>query len=107
MAAYVISVAKVLDAQAWVRYRAIAGPASARYGARYLARGATPAQTQVSSRGSLTPDHTVTIIEFPSMELLQSWYDSPEYSAARAIAATACERDLLFVEGVIPDLPIA
>lgn len=102
MPAYVVSVARVLDAEAWARYRAIAGLASALYGARYLARGQKPDLAQASPASPVGAEHTVTIIEFPSMELLRQWYDSAEYAPARVIAQTACERDLLFVEGAVP-----
>jgi len=42
------------------------------------------------------------VIEFPSMEQLRAWYDSPEYALARDIARNALRRRLLFVEGVGP-----
>jgi len=42
----------------------------------------------------------VNVIEFPSMEQLKAWYDSPEYAPARAIARKALRRRLLFVDGV-------
>jgi hypothetical protein len=47
----------------------------------------------------------IVVIEFPSMDQLKTWYDSPEYRVARTIAQTALGRRLLFVEG--KNAPIA
>lgn len=99
MPAYVISIAQVVDPSAWQHYRDLAASASALFGARYVARGATPEFADTALTG--TPDGaTVTIIEFPSMAVVHEWYSSPEYAPAKAIAATAAKRSLVFVESV-------
>ncbi len=41
------------------------------------------------------------MVEFPSIEHANTWYDSPEYAEARAITPAAFRgRLLMFVEGV-------
>ena len=96
MAAYSITDVEVLDADALARYREVAGPAVARYGGRFLVRGAEP----VVAEDEWPSGQRVNVIEFPSIEQLKAWYDSPEYAAARAIARKALRRRLLFVDGV-------
>jgi len=40
------------------------------------------------------------VVEFPTMEILQSWYRSTDYAEALAVRETALTRRLLFVQGV-------
>ena len=42
----------------------------------------------------------VVIIGFESVEAARRWYDSPEYTAARAVRQRAAESALLLAEGV-------
>jgi uncharacterized protein (DUF1330 family) len=98
MAAYSITDVEVLDADEFKRYREVAGAAVARYGGRFLVRGAEP----VVAEGEWPSGQRVNVIEFPSMDQLRAWYDSPEYAPARDIAKNALRRRLLFVEGVDP-----
>jgi uncharacterized protein (DUF1330 family) len=94
--AYSITEVEVLDADGYSHYRELAKAAVARYGGRFLVRGADP----VVAEGDWSPGQRIVVIEFPSMEQLRAWYDSPEYGPARAIARSAMRRRLLFVEGI-------
>ena len=98
MPAYSITDVEVLDTDGFRRYRELAGPAVERYGGRFLVRGAEP----VVAEGEWPSGQRVNVIEFPSMEQLKAWYDSPEYAPAGEIAKSALRRRLLFVEGVDP-----
>ena len=42
----------------------------------------------------------VVILSFPSMAEAKAWYDSPEYTAARAHRYQAADYRVIFVEGV-------
>lgn len=95
MAAYVISDLQVRDPSSIVEYRTLAAESIARYGGRYLARGGTIHPIE----GGWTPE-SIVVVEFPSMQRAREWFDSPEYAGARAIAARALSRRLIFVEGV-------
>jgi uncharacterized protein (DUF1330 family) len=86
---------KVLDATAIVEYRTLAAQSVEQYGGRYLARGGTIHPVA----GDWTPE-SIVIIEFPSMQRAHEWFESAEYAKARAIAADALSRRLIFVEGV-------
>jgi len=94
--AYTITEVEVVDADGYQRYRELAQAAVAQHGGRFLVRGAKP----IVAEGDFPPRQSVVVIEFPSMDLLKAWYDSPQYRAARRVARTALRRRLLFLEGV-------
>jgi uncharacterized protein (DUF1330 family) len=83
---------KVIDAEAYGRYAALAGPAIARHGGAFLARGGRYVQLEGNDR----PRNVVA--RFPSLEAAVDCYHSPEYQAALAHARGAAERDLMVVE---------
>ena len=97
MSAYVISEVDVRDAAGFEAYRTIAAKAIAQYGGRYLVRGGA---ANVAEGGP--PPNTIIVVEFPTMERLREWYDSPEYAEALKVRRTALDRRLIFVEGVAP-----
>jgi uncharacterized protein (DUF1330 family) len=63
MTAYSITDVEVLDPEGFKRYRELAAPAVARYGGRFLVRGAEP----VVAEGEWPSEQRVNVIEFPSM----------------------------------------
>ena len=97
MSAYVISEVEVRDAAGFEAYRTIAARAIAQYGGRYLVRGGAASVVE----GGPLPK-TIIVVEFPTMERLREWYDSPEYAEALKVRRTALDRRLIFVEGVAP-----
>jgi len=92
MSALWIAHVKVLDAEAYGKYAALAGPAIAAHGGVFLARGGRYVQLEGNDR----PRNVVA--RFPSVEAAVACYQSPEYQAALAHAKGASERDLLVVE---------
>jgi uncharacterized protein (DUF1330 family) len=48
------------------------------------------------------PDETrrIIIIEFPSVEYAQKFYNSPEYTEVKKLRASAAEGEITIVEGV-------
>jgi uncharacterized protein (DUF1330 family) len=93
--AYSITEVEVIDEEGFKRYRELAQAAVTLYGGRFLVQGAKP----VVAEGEWPAQQRVVVIEFPSMDQLKTWYDSPEYRPARKIAQTALRRRLLFLEG--------
>ncbi|WP_347309748.1 DUF1330 domain-containing protein [Defluviimonas sp. SAOS-178_SWC] len=83
---------KVLDAEAYGKYAALAGPAIAKHGGVFLARGGRHVQLEGNDR----PRNVVA--RFPSLDAAVACYHSPEYQAALAHAKGASERDLMVVE---------
>lgn len=103
MKAYLVSQVEVIDPDAWEHYRELAAPAIAKFGGRYLVRGAEP---EVIEGSDWAPPHAekqrIIIAEFPDSASLHAWYASPEYAVAFAYRAAAVRRRLLFVDGVEP-----
>jgi len=93
MAAYVIGEVDILKPDIIKRYGAMVAAAVDEYGGRYLARGATP---QVLEGG---PAHRILVIEFPSVEQAQRWFQSPEYAEAKAVRQGASNLRLILIEG--------
>jgi uncharacterized protein (DUF1330 family) len=93
--AYVIVESETLDAELVAKYRTMATPTVAKYGGRYIARGAATEafEGEPSSR-------RVTIIEFPDVDAAQQWYHSPDYGEALALGKTAFKRRMILAPGL-------
>jgi uncharacterized protein (DUF1330 family) len=100
VSAYLISQVEVLDAEAWENYRTRAAEVIARFGGRYLVRGAQAEVIEADWPVEEPPPQTVIVAEFPSMKALKDWYASPEYAEAFAFRAAAVKRRMIFVAGV-------
>lgn len=95
MPAYVIADIEVTDPVAYEEYKRLAGPTPAPFGGRYIVRGGA---VEIAE-GEWQPKRVV-VLEFPDMASAKAWYESPEYSHARAIRQRAARSNLIFVEGV-------
>lgn len=82
----------VTDTEAYGRYAELAGPAIAKHGGAFIARGARFVQLEGKER----PRNVVA--KFPSLEAAETCYHSPEYQEALSHARGASERELLIVE---------
>lgn len=82
----------VTDTEAYGRYAALAGPAIAKHGGVFVARGGRFVQLE----GKARPRNVVA--RFPSVEDAEACYHSPEYQAALDYARGASERELVIVE---------
>lgn len=97
MPAYAIAQVEVTDPETFARYGAQVPATIEKYGGRYLVRGGA---TQ-AMEGDWAPPRLV-VIEFPSMEQLQQWYDSEEYKPLIELRQQSAKTNLSFVEGYIP-----
>ena len=95
MPAYVLVDIEVRDPETYEKYKALAPPAIAAHGGRYLARGG---RTEVLE-GSWSPRRAV-ILEFPSLEQAKAWWASPEYAEGKALRQSCATTDMIVVEGV-------
>jgi uncharacterized protein (DUF1330 family) len=100
VSAYLISQVEVLDAEAWENYRTRAARVIARFGGRYLVRGAGADVIEADRPDEEPPPQTVIVAEFPSMKALTDWYTSPQYAEAFAFRAAAVKRRMIFVAGI-------
>ena len=92
--AYWIARVDVRDPETYKSYVETAKPAFERYNAKFLARGGRTEVLEGKARARNV------IIEFPSMEEALACYNSPEYTAARAIRQALSEGEFVLVEGV-------
>jgi uncharacterized protein (DUF1330 family) len=94
MAAYLIANVDVQDAATFEEYRKQVPATIAKHGGRYLVRGGRVERVE----GTWNPKRLV-VLEFPSMEQAQQWYDSEEYRGPKALRMKCTVTDAIFVEG--------
>ena len=82
----------VTDAEAYAKYAELAGPAIAKHGGHFIARGGRYVQLEGQER----PRNVVA--KFPSVEDAEACYNSQDYQRALDHARGASERELLIVE---------
>ena len=92
--AYLIAHIRVHDKEKFAEFAAVAGPTIAQYGGRVLAKGPNADHREGDLRG------TVMLIEFDTMDAAKTFYESDEYTAAKAIREMAAKTDLLLIEGI-------
>jgi uncharacterized protein (DUF1330 family) len=92
MAALWIAHVTVTDSEAYGKYAELAGPAVAKHGGVFIARGGRFVQLEGKER----PRNVVA--RFPSVDAAVECYNSPEYQAALDHARGASERELMVVE---------
>ena len=94
MAVYTMAHIDVHDAEAYGKYAELAGPAVAKYGGEFLARGGETVIKEGKARARNV------IIKWPDMDTAVAFYHSPEYQEALSHGIPAADRDYIFVEGV-------
>lgn len=97
MAAYLIAELDVHDPAGFEEYRRAVPATIERYGGRYLVRGGRIEALE----GGWAP-RRVVVLEFPSLEAAQRWYESEEYRGPMAIRQRTAVTRAIFVEGVGP-----
>ena len=90
---YWVAHVDVRDPDAYALYKAANAAPFAKYGAKFLARGATQTQVEGACRAR------TVVIEFPSLQAAMDCYNSPEYQAAKALRDPVSTGDCLIVEG--------
>lgn len=92
--AYVIADIDVTDPDAYENYRRLSTVAAEKYDARFIVRGGAADVLE----GDWQP-HRFVVLEFDDEDAARRWYDSPEYTEARAIRQRAARSSLLLVRG--------
>jgi uncharacterized protein (DUF1330 family) len=91
---YLIAHIRVHDHEEFEKFKAMSGPAISDYGGRVLVRNPSPDHREGDLRG------LVIVIEFDDIHAARRFYESEEYTAARAVRESAAATDLMLVEGV-------
>ena len=90
---YWIAHVDVKDMETYKNYVAGIQAPFARFGARYLVRGAAPVHSEGQNK------LRTVVIEFPSVEAARACYESPEYRDAMKHRLAAASADILVIEG--------
>jgi uncharacterized protein (DUF1330 family) len=88
--AYVIGNITVIDTDKWSEYRSKVPATLIRWGGELEFRG-----KQVCVLGGNYPHTDCVVIRFPTMEALNSWFNSDEYQALIPIREQAAKMDLI------------
>ena len=95
MSAYVVTTITVTKPDQFDEYRKLAGPAVAQYGGKFIVRGGARTILEGKFDGN-----RLVVVEFSSSENAKTFYNSPEYQAAREKRIGACDFNMVLVEGV-------
>jgi uncharacterized protein (DUF1330 family) len=95
MPAYVVIETDINDPKQYERYKAASPHAVHSGGGQFLVRGGELAVLE----GDWDPARLV-ILEFPDLEAVKRWYDSPEYAEARQLREGAADLRMVAVEGL-------
>ena len=94
MPAYIIAQVNVTDPAKYQEYAKLAGPATQKYGGRFLVRGGA----KTTMEGDI-PFQRIVINEFPDVEAAKRFYNSVEYQAAKQKRLGAADFNMIIVEG--------
>jgi uncharacterized protein (DUF1330 family) len=92
---YVLVQVDVTNPQQYSEYTKLSPGIIAKYGGRYLARAGRTATLEGTAARS-----RVALLEFASFDAARTFYNSPEYTAARKLRDGAGVAQLVLVEGV-------
>jgi len=95
MAAYIFANIDVTDPQQYEQYRKLSTHAMQAHGAEVCIRGGKVERLE----GDWMPNRVV-LLKFPTAEAARAFYDSPEYTAAKAARQGAAVMRMVLIEGV-------
>jgi uncharacterized protein (DUF1330 family) len=90
----VVTYRSISNPEKLAAYAKLAGPATAPFGARFLARGDAAVAREQGLR------QRTVVVEYPSLETAIAAYDSPAYVEALKVLGDGAVRDFRIVEGV-------
>ena len=94
MVAYVIAHVEVTDSIGYEEYSQKVSATIDAYGGRSIVRGGATEVLEGDAPGRWV------LLEFPSMDRLKAWWDSPEYLPLRAVRARTAKSLLVATQGV-------
>ncbi|MDB5798966.1 MAG: D-fructose-6-phosphate amidotransferase [Paucimonas sp.] len=97
--AYVVAEIQVSNPERYPDYQPLANATIEQYGGRWLVRGGKRDQVEGGDEQHGNGWRTV-IVEFDSLQQARKWYDSAEYTEAKALRLAYSTGRLFLVEGV-------
>ncbi len=95
MAAYLIVQSTISDEAQYQKYRDAVVPLIARFGGKFIVRGA-----KVEGLEGQHDGRRMVIFEFPSMDAIRAFWNSPDYVPVKKIREGAATLDVWAVAGV-------
>ena len=95
MPAYMVVQINITDPDRFAHYRAAVPGVVESFGGRYIARGA-----QVEVLEGNHDGRRLVLFEFPSMDAIRRFWNSPEYAKVKPLRENAAEIDVWAVAGV-------
>ena len=95
MAAYVVAQVKITDPDTFAKYGEQVPVVVEQYGGRYLVRGG-----EFNTLEGEWDVGRLVVLEFPSMEQLHRFYNSPEYAPLIKLRQQSADTIMSTVEGV-------
>lgn len=95
MAAYFIVQSTISDEQQYQKYREAVVPLIAQFGGKFVVRGGKVEVLEGQHDG-----RRMVVFEFPSMDAIHAFWNSPEYVPVKAIRQAAATLDIWAVPGV-------
>lgn len=95
MSAFVVVEIEVHDQELYKSYTNLTPASIASYQGKFIARGGDT----IVLEGEWQPKRLV-LLEFPSVEIANSWWHSEDYTKARAIRQKAASTKMIIIEGV-------
>ncbi|MGE5714094.1 MAG: DUF1330 domain-containing protein [Betaproteobacteria bacterium] len=86
MPAFIVGTIRVTEPAAWQRYVERVGATFSPYGGRVLLRGGKVRELAGASHGE-----RVVVAEFPDLDALMRWHESPEYQSLIALREAGAE----------------
>lgn len=95
MPAYMIAQIKLTHKEGWSRYRDAVGPLAQRFDGRYLVAGGVKVEVLEGAHDG----RSLVIFEFPSIDAIHSFWNSPEYAEVKKLREGLAELDVWAVPG--------
>ena len=95
MSAFVVVEIEVHNQELYQSYTKLTPESIASYQGKFVARGGET----IVLEGDWNPKRLV-LLEFPSVEIANSWWHSKEYTKAREIRQKAATTKMIIIEGV-------
>ena len=95
MSVFLVAMVRVDDPETYKQYTALTPDTIRAYGGRFVARGGT-----VDALEGPPFNQRMVILEFPTRERLDEWYNSPEYQEAKKLRVASAESQFLVINGV-------
>ena len=92
---YIVAEIEVHDSAGFESYRAAVAPMISDAGGRYVVRGGAVRQLEGDA-----PNRRMVIIEFPSLKMAETFWNSEEYRAVAALRHNSSHSRIYMIEGL-------